>query len=38
MLETTKNRRMRQFRITGMGDVYLILGMQVRRDRGKGTR
>ena len=37
VIETIKEKLMRNFKMTDMGDVSLALDMQVTRDRERGT-
>ena len=37
MIETIKEKLMGKFKMTDMGEVLLVLGMQVTRDRERGT-
>ena len=37
MIENIKEKLMGKFKMTDMGDVSLVLGMQVTRDRERGT-
>ena len=37
VIETIKEKLMKTFKMTDMGDVSLVLGMQVTRDRERGT-